>query len=294
MGEARGDLAAREHFDDRQRRLSLGQLGEHDALERLIVLGHDEVAQPLADFLLDRGQFLPNVVQVAAARGQLGLELRVVGAEAQLHAAVGHERLDTGEQRVDVGLAEAIGVKALELDRRLQPALGEQPRDDLLLQHALELAWHAGREEEARAADVQREAAGGADRVVDHLGGGGQHGLLAVVGRHHAAATPEEILHLRQPLLVERQLDAGRLRGDLLREVVHRRAETAVDDDGVGALARQLKGAQEALAVVTDRRLPGDREAHVLELLADVSEVGVDNLAGEDLVAGTDDLDAHG
>src|SRR3989440_8438279 len=294
VGEARSDLAAREHLDDRQRRLSPGQLREHHALERLVVLGQDEVAQPLADLLLDRSQLLPHVVHVAAARGQLGLQLRVVGAEAELHAAVGHERLDTGEQRVDVGLAEAVGVEALELDRRLQPTLGEQPRDDLLLQHALELAGDAGREEEARAADVDGEAAGGADGVVDDLGCRRQHRLLAVVRRHRAATAPEEILHLRQPLLVERQLDAGRLSGDLLREVVDGGAETTVDDDGVGALARQLKGTQEALAVVAHRRLPGDREADVLDLLADVREVGVDDLAGEDLVAGTDDLDAHG
>src|SRR5204862_6587132 len=96
------------------------------------------------------------------------------------------------------------------------------------------------------------------------------------------------------PLLVVRERAAGRRPGALPREVVDGGAEAAVADDGVGALARQLKGTQEALAVVAHRRLPGDREADVLELLADVREVGVDDLAAEDLVAGTDDLDAHG
>ena len=32
----------------------LAELGEHDALERLVVLGEDEVAEPLAHLLLDR------------------------------------------------------------------------------------------------------------------------------------------------------------------------------------------------------------------------------------------------
>ena len=36
-----------------------------------------------------------------------------------------------------------------------------------------------------------------------------------------------------------------------------------------------------------------DGEPDVLELLAHVAEVGVDDLAGQDLVAGADDLDAH-
>src|SRR5439155_26812334 len=96
-----------------------------------------------------------------------------------------------------------------------------------------------------------------------------------------------------QPLVVERQLDPRRLSGDLLREVVHGGAEAAVDDDGVGALPRQLERAQQALAVVADRRFPCEREPDVLEPLADEGEVGVDDLAGQDLVAGADDLDAH-
>ena len=79
-------------------------------------------------------------------------------------------------------------MEALEVDRRRRAAARQQARDDLLLQHAAQLARHAGREEEARLADVEREAAGGADRIVDHLGRGGQHRLLAVVGRHDAAA----------------------------------------------------------------------------------------------------------
>src|SRR5262245_57493876 len=108
-------------------------------------------------------------------------------------------------------LSQTIRTEALEEDCRLQPAAGQQARNDLLLEHPLQLARHAGREEEARAADVEREATGGADRIVDDLRGRGQHGLLLVVGRHHAAAPAEEPLHAGQPLLVHRQLDTGGL-----------------------------------------------------------------------------------
>jgi hypothetical protein len=151
--------------------LAARQLREHHALERLVVLREDEVAEALAHLALDRRELLADVVHVGAAHGQLGLELRIVRAEAELHAAVRHHLLHAGEERVHVRLAEPVGVEPLEVDHRLHAALGEDPRDHLLLEHAPQLARDAGREEEAGAADVEREAARGADRIVDHLRG---------------------------------------------------------------------------------------------------------------------------
>src|SRR5947207_2253012 len=81
---AGGDLTAREHLGDGQRGPALRQLGQHDALQRLLVLGHDEVAETLAHLGLHRRQLAAYVVEVAAAHGQLRLELRIVGAEAEL------------------------------------------------------------------------------------------------------------------------------------------------------------------------------------------------------------------
>ena len=115
-------------------------------------------------------------------------------------------------------------MEALQIDRGLHAALREEPRNDLLLEHAAQLARNAGREEEPRLADVEREAAGGADRVVEHLGAGGQHGLLPVVGRHHAAAPLEIRFHPREPFLAQDELDAGGLGRDFLRQIVDRRA----------------------------------------------------------------------
>src|SRR5262249_51683858 len=169
VGDARGDLAARECLHGGERAVPRRQRAQDNALQRLLVFGQDEVAEPLPHFALDRLELLPDVVEIGSAHRQLGLELRIVSAEAELHAAVGHERIHPREERVDVRLAEAVRVEALEMDHRLQSALGQEPRDDLLLEHALELARHAGREEEAGSADVEREAARGADRIVDHL-----------------------------------------------------------------------------------------------------------------------------
>src|SRR2546422_7194087 len=50
--------------------------------------------------------FRSDVLHVRAAHRQLGLELRVVGPEAELHAAIGHELLHAPQQGVDVRFAE--------------------------------------------------------------------------------------------------------------------------------------------------------------------------------------------
>jgi hypothetical protein len=184
-------------------------------------------------------------------------------------------------------------METLQMDRRSLPGARQEPRDDLLLQHAPELARHARREEEPRLADVERKPAGGADRVVEDFRRGRQHRLLVVVGRHDAVAAAEEILHALQPVLVEDELDAGGAGGDFLREVVDGGPQPAIDYDGIGALGRQPEGREQLLAVVADGRPRGDREPEILELLGHVAEIGIDDLAGQDLVAGADDLDAH-
>ncbi len=184
-------------------------------------------------------------------------------------------------------------MEALQVDDAWRAAARQQARDDLLVQHAVQLARHARREEEARVADVEREAAGRADRVVEDLGRLRQHRLLAVVGRHDAAAAVEEALHAREPVLAEDELDAGGPRRDLLREIVDGGTEPAIDDDRIGARAGLGERRQQRLAVVAHRRAPAHGEADILELLADVAEIGVDDLAGENLVAGADDLDPH-
>src|SRR5262245_50270741 len=110
-------------------------------------------------------------------------------AKAQLDAAVGRKVLHTLEQGIGLRFAYPVGMKALQMNRCLHAALRKQPGNDLLLEHATQLPGNAGREHESCLADVERETAGGADRIVEYLGTGRQHGLLAVAGRHHAAAS---------------------------------------------------------------------------------------------------------
>ena len=121
----------------------------------------------------------------------------------------------------------------------------------------------------------------------------GSIACLRLFGRHDPAAPAKELLHADEPVLVQHQIDAGGAGGDLLRQIVDGGPEPAIDDDRVGALAGHAKRRQQLLAVVADDRSPGDRQPEILELLAHIVEIGVDDLAGQDLVAGADDLDAH-
>ena len=75
------------------------ELLEDHAFERVVVLGQDEVAEPLAHLGHDRRELRADVVLVGAAHGQLGLDLRVMGAEAELGAAVRHQILDPAAAR---------------------------------------------------------------------------------------------------------------------------------------------------------------------------------------------------
>ena len=170
----------------------------------------------------------------------------------------------------------------------------QQARDHLLVEHAAHLARHAGGEEEAGLADGDGEAAGRADRVVDEFGVLRQHRLLLVVGRHDPAAPGIALGHARHPVLVQHQRHAAGLGRDFLREVVDRGPQPAIDDHGVGALAGLTEGLQQARPVVADRGAPVHGQPDIAQAARHVAVVGVDGLAGQDLVAGAQDFYAHG
>ena len=214
--------------------------------------------------------------------------------EAELDAAAFLEGLDVAQHLVGARFADAERVESLEFRHALEAAHRQQARDHLLVEHAAHLARHAGGEEEAGLADRDGKAAGGADRIVDELGIGRQHRLLHVVGRHDPPAARIGFLHALHPVVAQHQLDAAGLGRDFLREIVDRGPQSAVHDHRVGALAGLMKRLQQALAVVADGGAPMDAQSDLYEAACHVAVVGVDGLAGEDLVAGTEDFHAHG
>ena len=112
--QAGGDDAGGEGFRHRERAAFLHQGGEHHAFEGLVVLGDNEVADAALHFGLHRGELGLDVIGIRAAGGELDFDLRVVGAEAELHGAIGCQVFDAFEDLVDMGFAEPGAVEPLE------------------------------------------------------------------------------------------------------------------------------------------------------------------------------------
>jgi len=161
-------------------------------------------------------------------------------------------------------------------------------------QHALELARHAGREEEARrgrcrARKPQAVPIGlSMTSAVD-----GSIACLRLLGRHHRGLRRWKKLSMRaSQSSLSTSSTAGGLGGDLLREVVHGGPRPPLTMTASARAPASLKAASSVLAVVADRRAPAHGEADVLQLLRHVAEVAVDrSCRSGPLVAGADDLD---
>ena len=98
-------------LDDREGPAAPGQPGQDDALQRLLVLGEMKLPRACAPRAPPASAWR-GCRRCPSAHGELGLELRVVGAEAERRCrrAPGPH---AGEQRVDVRLAGACRGKCL-------------------------------------------------------------------------------------------------------------------------------------------------------------------------------------
>ena len=92
--------------------------------------------------------------------------------------------------------------------------------------------------------------------------------------------------------LVDHQTEAEQLRGNFTRHVIRRRSETACDQKDVAA----RKGIEQRAAngrSVRNGRLSADPQSEREKLLTEISEVGVCDVAEQQLGAGVEDLDVH-
>ena len=191
-------------------------------------------------------------------------------------------------------LSQPERVKPFQAYHRLLAAAPQETRQDFSFKHRPQFAWNAGGEIEPCLANGDAKTAGRAHRIINEFSACRQHGLLEIVGRHRTAAASKHFLHSCQPTLVQFQLDPGRLRRNLLRQVINGGPQPSVNDYRVGAFPCGLECVQQVIAVVSDRRLPLHGQSVVLEFLGNVREVGVHDFAGQDFVTCADDLNAHG
>ena len=100
----------------------------------------------------------------------------------------------------------------------------------------------------------------------------GSIACLRLFGGMIAAAPGEERLHLREPFLVQHQLDPGCLRRDLLRQIIHGGAQPAIHDHRIGPLASEPERLQQAARGRRPTVVPQiTDQPDILQLLADDS-----------------------
>ena len=115
--------------------------------------------------------------------------------------------------------------------------------------------------------------------------------------RHHTEPTvskpsaPETLLYTRRA----RRLTTGLLTG--LREGVEASLIVSIILAYLGRTGNQRHFGRiwlgSGVAVAANRGAPAYRQHNILQLLRDIAEIGIDDLTGQDFVAGADDFDLH-
>ena len=94
-------------------------------------------------------------------------------------------------------------------------------------------------------------------------------------------------------MFAQHELHAGRLGRDFLAEIVDRGPQAAIDDHRVATLARLPEGLQQRAAIVAHRGAPIHSQADLTKAAGNMTVICVDRFAGQDLVTGTKNFDAH-
>ena len=205
---------------------------------------------------------------------------------------------EVGQHRFELALADAEALDAAMADdarRRLQR---RDRRRHVRVPHRLHLGRHARQGEHgARRPGGRLESHVDARRravlVGNRRGAGGKVGLHGVPLRHLAAAAGEQAADVLERRLVAHQPDARHRGQRFAREIVGRRPQAAGGDDDVDPPHGRLKRRDVVGQVVADGRVKRDLDAALGEPLGQPLAVGVEPLAGRQLVADGDDLGTH-
>ena len=291
LGQVVADEAASARFGHRDGLAAMLQQRRDDAVERVVARPEDGVAeQPLA-LLADRGD-------------QLGrLDLRR-GSGRELHAddALTHQQPEqrvrvaahqVAEGLVDARLGQAPQAEALDADGCALDGhrLDEGPQ--VVGEHRLHLAGHAGQDGHARVVAADDEAGRRALRVGQDGRALGHHGLDAVAGRHLAAVAVEAPLHVLERRVVEHEADARGTGHAVAGQIVLGRAEPAADDDQVAVRRVGADGPLDLVLDIAHRLVAGHLDAQLAELLGQPRRIAVHDLARDHLVADRQDHRFH-
>jgi len=202
----------------------------------------------------------------------------------------GQLRAETVEAVAGVGLADPEQLQGRD-PGRVAGKPGEEVGQHGIVEHALQLARHAGHRVQTATSGVEAEPDCGPARVGDQRGALREVGLLQVVGGHGPIAPGEEALQVGDRLCVPDEVACEGPRHRLGREVVGGRAEAPGDQQRLGATGELAQHGDQLVHVVADRGVADHREADVAEPARHRSRVGVGQSSLDQLVADGEDLD---
>ena len=224
-----------------------------------------------------------------ATHGHPHGDLRKAGAEGQAALVLPHR---AGNQFVQAGLADAEGLEGAA-EEHLSPATHlPQPGQDGLLHHRLHFTWHSWEDDQVLAAVRSVEIHPIARRRAEVVGDDGRAGrevcLFEVVFRHRAVERGKDAADALSHLFRKEQPDPGNLGDQLGRQIVRRRANAAGRDDDVSLGERLLPGPDDAVGHVTYGDDCNDLDSGLDQFIGEVVGIGIDHLAGGDLVPGAE------
>ena len=228
----------------------------------------------------------------AGAAGPLHVDLRPVGPVAEADAAIGRVVHDRAHGLVGVRLGH--GEELHQPEGGGGPDAGGDAGEDELLRQPPVLHRDAGEGHQLPPAEPHREARRRAEAVRDHGRAAREAGLLGVVRGHLPPELPEALPDGLERGLVQLERNAHGRRHHLGGEVVLGGAEAAAHHDEVGAGGGLVQRGGEVVPVVGHERLAARHDAQVPEPVHEPDRVGVEDLPGEELVAGGEQLDVKG
>lgn len=177
------------------------------------------------------------------------------------------------------------------MQRRLKAARGE-PREEGLFPHGAQLPGRPGQEDDDFPLPLQHQAGGGPGVVGKDVGAAGHLGLPGDDRVRHAAPGGEVGLDLAEDGRIGVQGKAEEGGGGLPRHVVGGRSQAAGDQHQVGA-GEGLGQRGLDVGPVRDGHLALHPDAQGEEFLGQPGQVGVHDVAQEQLRAGVEDFRFH-
>ena len=297
--EAVGDEAAGAGFREGESFVPFGEHPHDSALQVLIVLGEDVVADPLIN---DVSGFVDGLFRAAAFEDEAHIDFTDAGAVADLQTGLREMLEGGGDLLFHAGFTKTDAVQGAADEGGVAGEFAVEERDDFFEEHGPQFTRWPGEHDNPGGfavgaigirVELHRQAGRGAVAVLQHESAFGYACLHKCADGHGAIALLEETFDVRGDARVFVQGFAKQFGDEIARDVIRRGAEAAGADDEVGVIGGLTDGVLDGAAFIGDGHLALDEVAAIGELAAEPLLVGIEDAAEHQLGAGVDDFDVH-